>query len=91
MVPMRWSRKHESANRLSVRWLLVAFAAVLLGPVLAIAAVALSYQANSERTRYENEGREAAWQIAADPGPGPAHNRPLTKWVFTRGDVQTSW
>src|ERR671926_509849 len=47
MVPMRWRRKHESASRFSIRWLLVAFAAVLLGPVLAIAAVAFSYLATS--------------------------------------------
>ena len=51
---------------LPVRWFLVAFAAVLLGPVLGLAVVALSQSATSERTRYVNEGREAAQQIAAD-------------------------
>src|SRR5919199_2037043 len=56
----------QISKALPVRWLLVTFAAVLLGPVLVLAAVALSGFATSERTRYVNEGREAARQIAAD-------------------------
>src|SRR5919206_1905672 len=56
----------QIVKALPVRWLLVTFAAVLLGPVLVLAAVALSGFATSERTRYVNEGREAARQIAAD-------------------------
>src|ERR687884_550656 len=66
MIPTRSSGKRESAKGLSVRLLLVAFAVVLLGPVLALAAVALSQYATSERARYMNEGREAARRIAAD-------------------------
>src|SRR5918911_2522738 len=66
MIPTRSSGKRERAKGLSVRVLLVAFAVVLLGPVLALAAVALSQYATSERTRYVNEGREAARRIAAD-------------------------
>src|SRR5919202_2403383 len=49
-----------------VRRLLIAFAIILLGPVLALAAVALSQYAASERTRYVEDGRKAARQIAAD-------------------------
>src|SRR5919202_2476148 len=51
---------------LPVRWFLIAFAVVLLGPVLALAAVTLSQYAASERTRYVEDGRKAARQIAAD-------------------------
>ena len=65
-IPTGSSRKRERARGLSVRLLLVAFAVVLLGPVLALAAVALSQYATSERTRYVNEGREAVRRIAAD-------------------------
>src|SRR5919205_1070685 len=49
-----------------VRWLLIAFAVVLLGPILALAAVALSQFASSERSRYIEEGRKAAHDIVAD-------------------------
>src|SRR5918911_3199046 len=50
----------------SVRLFLVAFATVLLAPVLVLAAVALSQYAASERDRYVGEGRKAARDIAAD-------------------------
>ena len=51
---------------LPVRWLLIAFAVVLLGPVLALAVVVLSQYATSERTRYMEEGRKAAHDIVAN-------------------------
>jgi F0F1-type ATP synthase membrane subunit b/b' len=69
---MRWTgmQMHQRARGLkaspSVRLFLVVFAAILLASVLVLAAVALLQYAASERTRYVEEGRKAAHDIAAD-------------------------